>query len=75
MSALLEGLHAFAVRGFEDPPQPVDLEHVLAECLQDLGSAIATSGAIVTFGPLPWVEGKDRHLLRVFQNLIANAIK
>jgi PAS domain S-box-containing protein len=74
MSALLEGLHDFALRGF-DSPQPLELKHVVAEALQNLGHAIATSQAIVTVHPLPFVQGSQIQLLRVFQNLILNAIK
>jgi len=75
MSALLEGLHAFAVSGFDDPAQPFDLAQAVGEVLQNLGHAIKTSGAIVTVHPLPVVQGNQKHLVRVFQNLIANAIK
>lgn len=75
MSALLEGLHAFALRGFDDPAEPFDLGHALAEVLQNLGHAIGKSGATVTVDPLPVVLGNEKHLVRVFQNLIANAIK
>lgn len=74
MAALLEGLHDFALRGFE-PPQPFELKHVVAEALQNLGHAITTSQAIVTVNPLPSVQGSQIQLLRVFQNLILNAIK
>jgi signal transduction histidine kinase len=68
-------LHAFAVRGFDDPARPFDLGHPMAEVLQNLGHAIRTSNAIVTTDPLPFVLGHEKHLVRVFQNLIANAIK
>jgi len=75
MSALFEGLHAFAVSGFDDTAQPLDLGQVVAEVLQSLGHAIKTSDAVVTVEPLPLVQGNQKHLVRVFQNLIANAIK
>jgi PAS domain S-box-containing protein len=75
MSALFEGLHTFAVRGFDDPPQPFDLGFAVAEVLHNLGHAIKTSGATVTVDPLPIVLGNEKHLVRVFQNLIVNAIK
>jgi PAS domain S-box-containing protein len=75
MSALFEGLHGFAVRGSDDPPESLDLRRVVAEVLQNLAAAITASGAIVTVDPLPLVQGNQEHLLRVFQNLIANAIK
>lgn len=75
MSALFEGLHSFAVRGFDDPAETFDLGQALAEVLQDLGHAIRKSGAKVTVDPLPVVLGNKKHLVRVFQNLIVNAIK
>jgi PAS domain S-box-containing protein len=75
MAALFEGLHAFALRGFDDPSPRLDLRHVVSEVLLDLGHAIAVSGATVTVGALPFVCGNDKHLARVFQNLISNAIK
>jgi len=75
MAALFEGLHAFAVRGFDDPAQPLDLTVIVAEVLQDLGHAITISNATVTVEPLPFVQGNERQLVRVFQNLIANSIK
>ncbi len=75
MSALFEGLHGFAVRGFDDPGQPFELGHAVAEVLQNLGHAVQASGATVTMDLLPVVPGNEKHLVRVFQNLIANAIK
>src|ERR1019366_5915762 len=75
MSALFEGLRTFAVNGFDDPSHAVDLAQILRGVLQDLGHAIATSNATVTVGPLPFVQGNSKHLTRVFQSLIANAIK
>jgi light-regulated signal transduction histidine kinase (bacteriophytochrome) len=75
MSVLFEGLHAFAISGFDDPAQPLDLALVVEEVLRDLGHAISTSRATVTVGTLPFVQGRQTHLVRVFQNLIVNAIK
>jgi PAS domain S-box-containing protein len=75
MSALLDGLHAFALGAAVDQPHPVDLQHVVVDVLKDLRAAIHVSGAMVTFDPLPQVQGNEKQLLRVFQNLIVNAIK
>jgi light-regulated signal transduction histidine kinase (bacteriophytochrome) len=36
MSTLFEGLHAFALRGFDGLPQPLDLGWVVADVLQNL---------------------------------------
>jgi light-regulated signal transduction histidine kinase (bacteriophytochrome) len=75
MSALLEGLHALAIRAFDAPLQPVDLWPVVAEAVENLGAAISSSEAMITVDPLPRVQGDPKHLLRVFQNLLLNAIK
>jgi light-regulated signal transduction histidine kinase (bacteriophytochrome) len=74
MSALFEGLHTFALHGVGHP-QPVDLGLVVANVLQNMRHAILTSNACVIVDSLPRVLGDEKHLLRVFQNLIANAIK
>ena len=74
-STLLDGLYSIAVTGVDDPPRSVNLGHVVADALQNLAAAIDASAAIVTIDPLPEVEGNPNHLVRLFQNLIANAIK
>jgi PAS domain S-box-containing protein len=75
ISALLDGLLAFGTRDFNDAARPVELGVVVAEVLQNLGHAIATSNATVTVDPLPVVSGTPEQLLRVIQNLIVNSIK
>lgn len=75
MSALLDDLLAFGTCGFNDSPSPVELEHAAAQAIQNLREALASSGAIVTVGPLPAVQARETDLVRVFQNLIGNAVK
>jgi PAS domain S-box-containing protein len=75
MATLLEGLHSFAIDALDRSSQTLDLALVADEVLQDLRHAIATSKAKVTVDPLPFVKGNKVHLVRVFQNLIVNAIK
>ncbi|MBF0324253.1 MAG: PAS domain-containing protein [Alphaproteobacteria bacterium] len=54
----------------------VPLQEVVAEALENLGPAIADVGAEVEIdGPLPVVVGGRLELLRLFQNLIGNAVK
>jgi signal transduction histidine kinase len=42
--------------------------------MQNLALAIKESGAVMTIGPLPIVYGNEIHLVRLFQNLIGNAV-
>ena len=57
------------------PYGPVESEESLRECLGNLQSALRETGAEVTHDPLPRVQAHGPHLVRVFQNLIANAVK
>jgi len=62
-------------RGSE-PPAPVALGEVVDEAIANLGLAIKAAGARVEVGGAPPVALGDRgELVRLFQNLIANAIK
>jgi signal transduction histidine kinase len=54
---------------------PVDLARLAEQVVELLAAPIAERGARVGIGPLPTVEGDEAQLLRVLQNLVANAIK
>ncbi len=75
MSTLIDDLLSFASTGVLEPLQFVDLEHVLAQATQNLAVEIRESDAEVTGDGLPVVRGNDIHLIRLFQNLIGNAVK
>jgi len=76
MQRLLHDLLSYSrVTSRGDPFAPVDTEAVLGEAMENLQLAIRESGAMVTHGSLPVVNGDRSQLMRVFQNLIANAIK
>ncbi len=55
--------------------ETVDAASALEEALGNLQVAIAESGASVETDPLPEVPVARAHMLRLFQNLIGNAIK
>lgn len=55
--------------------RPTSLDDCAREAVSLLGSPIGESGATVTIGPLPSLAGDHRQLVRVFQNLISNAVK
>jgi len=51
------------------------MEETLDEALDCLERVIEESGAIITHDPLPIVQADRGQVVRLFQNLIANAIK
>ncbi|CAA7626382.1 CHASE domain-containing protein [Magnetospirillum sp. SS-4] len=58
-----------------DPPAPVDLGEVAAEAVGNLGPAIEETRGRVDVAALPRVVGNRSELVRLFQNLIGNALK
>jgi signal transduction histidine kinase len=54
---------------------PVDLARLAEQVVELLAAPIAERGAKVDLGRLPTVEGDEAQLLRVLQNLVANAVK
>jgi PAS domain S-box-containing protein len=74
-SALVDDLLSFARTGMHERPRCVDLQHAVAQARQNLAVEIKASGATVAVGRLPVVLSNEIHLIRVFQNLISNAVK
>ena len=75
-SRLVDGLLDLARVGRGAPPaEPVDLRRVIDGLLDTLAPQIKATGARVDVGPLPIVRGVEGELARVFQNLLANALK
>ncbi|MDD5224143.1 MAG: PAS domain S-box protein [bacterium] len=66
-------LSRLATRG-KDPVQ-VDCQVVLSTVLTNLGVAIKEKNAEITSDSLPLVKGDETQLVRLFQNLMENAIK
>lgn len=50
-------------------------QDIVEQAMANLKVAIEESGALVTYGTLPTVMADEGQLVRLFQNLIANAIK
>ena len=63
------------IRRLGDAFRPVDLDAVLAEALANLEEARTESGAEITLDSLPVVAGDHGQLVRLFQNLLSNALK
>lgn len=57
------------------PMAEADSGAALDDAVKNLGAAISESNAVVTHGPMPIVYADGSQLARVFQNLVANAIK
>lgn len=75
MSTMLEGLLASATSKVNDPPPTVALEHAGAQAMLNLRAALDTTGATVAITSLPMVRANECDLVRLFQNLIGNALK
>ncbi len=71
---LIDGALTYARAG-ELRVEPVALDRLLNEVLDDLRPGLEGAGAAVEVAELPEVEGDPRQLRRVFQNLIGNAVK
>jgi K+-sensing histidine kinase KdpD len=55
--------------------RPVSISSVLEQALTSLRAALITSGAVIETSDLPVVMGNEQELVRLLQNLIANAVK
>jgi PAS domain S-box-containing protein len=75
MSTLIDDLLAFASTGMPEPTRLVDLQAAEEQACQNLAFEIKESGARITVDPLPLVRGNEIHFVRLFQNLIGNAVK
>ncbi len=75
MSTLIDDLLSFASTGIHVPPARVDLENAAEQAVLNLALEIKESGARITFDRLPMLLGNEIHLVRLFQNLIGNAVK
>jgi len=54
---------------------PLDLNSIVAECIEDLSLTIAEKQATVNYSDLPTVYGNLREIRQLFQNIISNALK
>ena len=77
MSTLIDSLlnYSTSSNGGRQPVRPVDSGAILNQTLIDLQSSIGEAGAQVTHANMPAVMMDPADLLRVFQNLLTNALK
>ena len=76
MKGLIKDLLAYSrVESKGAPFKTTDLDGAFDEALTNLRARIEEAGAQVTHDPLPTLEVDRSQIVRVFQNLIGNAIK
>jgi PAS domain S-box-containing protein len=76
MSALIRDLLAYArLATEEERPSSIALDEDLEAALTNLDQAIKDSGASVTHDPMPTLAVDRGQMVRLFQNLIGNAVK
>ncbi|MGE5430399.1 MAG: PAS domain S-box protein [Syntrophomonadaceae bacterium] len=57
------------------PPRSADLNLVLRTVLEDMKYLVNSSGAVVTYSPMPVIKCYDDQIRQLFSNLIENAVK
>ena len=76
MREMIDGLLKYSrVQTGGDPLEPVDLDDVLEEAIEDLRVRIEESGAEISAATLPRVRGDETQLRQLFENLLSNAIE
>lgn len=76
MSSLIRDLLEYSlVMTQEQRSRPVSMESALQRAVGNLAESIRESGAEVGHDPLPEVTGDGGQLVRLFQNLLENALK
>jgi len=77
-SRIFKLMHDFEVMAWAStsiPDGDVEMDEVMETAKAALGASIHASGAIITSTALPRIRGNGVALSRVFQNLLANAMK
>jgi light-regulated signal transduction histidine kinase (bacteriophytochrome) len=76
MQGMIKAILDYSRIGKEEASQSeVDLGEIVRQALEDLAEKIRAEGATVEVGALPRVHGSATQLRRLFQNLVANALK
>ncbi len=76
MQGLIEDLVNFTnLSKKEEILKPVDLNSCFEEATEQLDEIIKAKSAVITFDPLPTIEGYSKQLQILFVNLLDNALK
>lgn len=72
---ILDLLDLSRIGRMSSPPTLVALSDILSVAMTQLTVALADSGAVICVGDLPELVSSETDMVRLFQNLIANAVK
>ncbi|WP_173980410.1 ATP-binding protein [Magnetospirillum sp. UT-4] len=72
---VLDLLQFSRIGRMSSPARAVDANEALATALAQLGLLLSESKAILCVGQLPMVTASESDLVRLFQNLVGNAVK
>ncbi|MGF7118899.1 PAS domain S-box protein [Methanobacterium oryzae] len=76
MKEMIQGLLEYSKIGTKEKElKQVNTESILEKAISNLNTAIKDNNAVITYDSLPEVMGDEGQLIRLFQNLIGNAIK
>ena len=75
MHSLIHGLLEYSRIGRVSDKQPVDLNRVVDNVIQDLATTIENRSATVRIGHLPEICGNELELTSLYTNLVSNALK
>ena len=76
MSRLIEDMLDYSKAGHSRQPfEPIAMESILIQTRANLESSIREQNASLEIGPMPSVVGDHTQMVRLFQNLVDNAIK
>lgn len=76
MQTLINDLLKYSRVGrINEPAQPVELDDIIRNILNDMESAIQDTQAVINVSSLPVIQGEPSQFRQLFQNLISNAIK
>ncbi len=77
MEGLIRDLLAYArvVHREQEAAGRADLNRSFEETLSTIGGLVRETGAVITRDELPVVQGNERQLSQVFQNLLSNCLK
>jgi PAS domain S-box-containing protein len=76
MTSLVESIFEWSrAAGAETATDPVDLDEILREVASDAADLLEDTGGTIEAGPLPVIAGDRVQIVRLFQNLVNNAVK